>query len=155
MSAMDEKGPKKKKAEMVPEKAKASSNGKHPGGRPPRYSNAADMMRRGEEFFNRCDDEKKPYTITGLALALGFNGRLALINYEGRPEFKNTVKKLKSRCERYAEERLFGTQPAGAIFALKNYDWTDKQISELMGKDGAPLTVQIIRFSEDKKDDKK
>jgi len=41
--------------------------------------------------------------------------------------FSCSVKDLKLHCENYAENRLFGNNPTGAIFALKNYGWKDKQ----------------------------
>lgn len=69
-----------------------------------------------------------PYTITGLALALD-TSRDILIDYEGRGEFSNTIKRAKLRCEQFAEQRLYdGNAPAGPIFNLKNnYGWVDKQ----------------------------
>lgn len=71
----------------------------------------------------------KPPTVTGLALALGFNTRLSLINYQGKPEFVNTVTRAKARIEEYAETRLFdrdGVQ--GAKFSLSNNfgGWAEK-----------------------------
>ena len=41
-------------------------------------------------------------------------------------DFSSTIKKVKQVCENYAEKRLFGNTPVGAIFALKNYKWTDR-----------------------------
>lgn len=66
-----------------------------------------------------------PPTVTGLALALGFTSRQALINYQGRPEFVDTVTRAKSRCEEYAESRLYDKDGAnGAKFSLGcNFGW--------------------------------
>ena len=79
--------------------------GKNKGGRPPRYKTAEEMQKVIDEYFEECTgrlytDEKgepkldrfgneiylgaKPLTVTGLALALGFNSRLALLNYQGQ-----------------------------------------------------------------------
>ena len=41
--------------------------------------------------------------------------------------FSLLLKGLKQRVENYAEQKLFGNNPTGAIFALKNYGWKDKQ----------------------------
>ena len=67
----------------------------------------------------------KPPTVTGLALALGFTGRQALLDYQARPEFADTVTRAKSRCEEYAESRLYDKDGAnGAKFSLGcNFGW--------------------------------
>ena len=69
-----------------------------------------------------------PPTVTGLALALGFAGRQALLNYQGRKQFKDAITRAKSRCEAYAEGRLFDRDGAhGAQFSLRcNFGWSDK-----------------------------
>lgn len=115
-------------------------------GRPPTYKTAEEMQKVIDAYFNECDGKlltdddgepildkygneiwlgRKPYTITGLAYALGFTSRLALINYEGKAEFVNTVKRAKMRCEQYAEERLFDRDgQRGAEFNLRvNHKW--------------------------------
>lgn len=74
-----------------------------------------------DKFGNVVIVGEKPPTITGLALALGFASRQALLNYQGRPEFNDAVTRAKSRVEAYVEERLFdrdGTH--GAQFSLRN-----------------------------------
>lgn len=80
-----------------------------------------------------------PPTVTGLALALGFTGRQALLNYQGRKQFMDTITRAKARCEEYAESRLFDRDGArGAQFSLEhNFRWLDQD------KDGAG-EVRII-----------
>ncbi len=77
-----------------------------------------------------------PPTVTGLALALGFTGRQALLNYQAKPRFVDTITRAKARCEAYAEERLFdrnGTN--GAQFSLKcNFGWNDKAPADTDGE---------------------
>ena len=125
-----------------------------PAGRPPEYTEAAKMQEAIDAYFETCqgkpyiDDNgdplidkngnyvmvgAKPPTVTGLALALGFNTRLSLINYQGKPEFMNTVTRAKTRIEEYAETRLFdrdGVQ--GAKFSLCNNfnGWANNPIDE-------------------------
>lgn len=72
-----------------------------------------------------------PPTITGLALALGFTGRQALLDYQARPEFTDTVTRAKARCEAYAEERLYDRDGAnGAKFSLScNFGWRQPEKS--------------------------
>ena len=68
---------------------------------------------------------KQP-TITGLALYLGTSRRV-LMEYENNDEFSNTIKKAKTMIENTYEEGLMTKNSTGAIFALKNFDWTDKK----------------------------
>jgi hypothetical protein len=91
----------------------------------------------------------EPLTITGLALALDTT-RQTLMDYENRDEFTDTIKKAKTRIENYAEKRLFGTAPTGAIFALKNYGWKDKTESDITsgGKEISGKTVTNLILSE-------
>jgi hypothetical protein len=86
--------------------------------------------------------EQKPYTMSGLARALGIS-RQALLDYSEREEFLDSIAMAKQRCEEYAESQLYGPYANGAKFNLiNNYRgkyqaWADKQ--ELGGPDGAPL----------------
>lgn len=91
----------------------------------------------GEDGLPMCDKygqpfiiNSKPPTVTGLALSLGFTGRQALIDYQARPEFADTVTRAKSRCEEYAESRLYDKDGAnGAKFSLGcNFGW--REVSE-------------------------
>lgn len=75
-----------------------------------------------------------PYTITGLALALGTT-RETLLDYEEKDGFSDTIKAAKLRCENYNEQMLYGTSPTGTIFNLKNnYGWRDKTEQENSGE---------------------
>lgn len=140
------------------------SEEKHPGGRPPFYSSVEEMQEMIDKYFEECDgkvlldengvpmrnkygriirDDRRPYTITGLALALGFNSRQALLNYECKEEFHDAVRRAKARVERYAEERLYDKDGAnGAKFSLANNfkGWSEKQQIE-----GSINTKQEIR----------
>ena len=120
-------------------------------GKPPYYKNKKDMQEVIDAYFADClerpildDDGKaitdkygkpifypaKPPTITGLALALGFNSRQALLNYQAKPEFHDTITRAKSRVEEYAEQMLYAPGAAnGAKFNLSNNfeGWAEKQ----------------------------
>lgn len=121
------------------------------GGRPPMYKSAEEMQEKIDKYFEQCegtvkeDEEgnvltdkygdpvmfgRKPLTITGLALALGFNSRQALLNYQAKDEFNDTIMRAKARVEQYAEERLFDNGGSnGAKFSLANNfeGWKEKQ----------------------------
>jgi len=69
-----------------------------------------------------------PYiTVSDLVLYLGFSDRQSFYEYEAKPEFTHTIKRARTFIEREYEECLKGQSPAGAIFALKNFGWRDKQ----------------------------
>ena len=111
-------------------------------GRPPMYKSKEEIQEKIDKYFSDCEGEvlkdeegnpvlnkyggviimgSKPPTITGLALALGFASRQALLNYQDREEFNDTIMRAKSRVEQYAEERLFDRDGSnGAQFSLKN-----------------------------------
>lgn len=121
------------------------------GGRPPFYNTKEEMQEKIDAYFKECkgrileDDDGVPYrdkygfplivdarppTITGLALALGFTSRQALLNYQAKDEFVDTITRAKSLVERYAEERLYDKEGAnGAKFNLANNfeGWKEKQ----------------------------
>lgn len=103
-------------------------NKKHAGGRPPKYTEAEEMQKKIDKYFEDCKLNNRPYTITGLGLALDMS-RQDLINYSKKEKFFDTIKKAKMRVENYLEERLINDSSAtGIIFNLKNnYGWKDKQ----------------------------
>jgi hypothetical protein len=132
-------------------------------GRPPKYNSSESMQDAIDEYFNahkpriRRDEngnplftakgmpiiDMNPPTISGLALFLGFSNRTSLYEYEKEPEFSDTIKRARTRCEEFVESGgMSGDVPAPmAIFALKNYGWSDKQELEHTGKDGGPVQV--------------
>ena len=118
----------------------------HPGGRPRKYKSPEEMQIAIDDYFATCDKENKPYLITGLALHLGFTSRTDLINYEGYSlEFHNTIKKAKTRVEAYCESKIFNHNPAGAIFALKNYGWKDRQEIDVNADVDAQISVKFVQ----------
>lgn len=108
-------------------------------GRPLKFATVEDLETRIQAYFDSIQDstyidsngnpQRKPLTITGLALALD-TSRKVLMEYQERDAYSNTVKRAKTVIENYAEERLFSSSPTGAIFALKNYGWKDKSEQE-------------------------
>ena len=108
----------------------------------PMYTSVEEIESKIEQYFEDCkgypltDNEGNqifnkfglpvfidvhPPTVTGLALALGFTSRQALLNYQAKLEFVDTITRAKARVEQYAEERLFDRDGSnGAQFSLRN-----------------------------------
>ena len=99
---------------------------KHAGGRPRKYKSVEAMSAAIDAYFAETAFDK--ITITGLALHLGFTSRQDLINYEGySQEFHDTIKTAKLFVENAYEQDLREKGGSGPIFALKNFNWKDKQ----------------------------
>ena len=141
---------------------------KNQGGRPPFYNNVEEMEEKIEAYFRKCEGTvlenssgevvldkygepvivgRRPLTITGLALALGFTSRQALLNYQDKLEFVDTITRAKAVVERYAEERLFDKDGAnGAKFSLSNNfkGWAEKQQIEADVKNEVNICVELV-----------
>jgi len=90
------------------------------------------------------DRDAEPPTFTGLALYLGFDSRDAFTEYEHKGEFASTIKRGRLRIEVEYEKRLHQQSPSGAIFALKNMGWNERENSPLNNEPSEPLQVNII-----------
>lgn len=141
---------------------------KHPGGRPPMYKTKEEIQEKIDAYFEECKGrvltdadgnamtnkngepiivDARPLTVTGLALALGFTSRQALLNYQDKEEFVDTITRAKARVEAYAEERLFDKDGAnGAKFSLaNNFDgWKEKQSIEADVKNEVTINVELV-----------
>lgn len=110
-------------------------------GSKPRYKTPEEMQVKIDEYFEECKGtllrdhngdpiltrwgdpvflDKRPPTLTGLALALGFKSRQALLTYQAKKEFVDTLLKARARVEQYNEEQLYTRDGAkGAMFNLQ------------------------------------
>ena len=137
-------------------------------GRPPMYKTAEEIQEKIDAYFEECKGEilfdsdgnpmvdkygnlirvgVRPLTITGLALALGFTSRRALLNYQGKEEFVHTITRAKAKVEQYAEERLFDKDGAnGAKFSLaNNFDgWKEKKEIDADVKSSVTINVELV-----------
>ena len=123
-------------------------------GRPPLWKTPEELQAKIDDYFNHIskplglDKDGIPYyepiTITGLALHIGCY-RETILNYSKKDEFFDTIKTARLRCENFAEKKIFGNNPTGAIFALKNYGWEDKVKNEHTGDKENPLA--IVQYS--------
>ena len=115
------------------------------GGRPPIYETPEELQAAIDLYFESGVKIKtiivgKPPTnyevnipvptITGLCLHLGFESRQSFYDNEKRPGFSYTIKKARLFIEKEYEEMLAIGNTTGAIFALKNFGWTDKTETE-------------------------
>lgn len=105
-------------------------------GRPPMYDDPNKLEKKINDYFKQ-EDEK--YTITGLCLFCGFESRQSFYEYENKEEFTYIIKRARMLIENMYEQRLQTNAPTGAIFALKNMGWEDRNI--LAGESGSPLIV--------------
>lgn len=110
-------------------------------GRPRKYKTVASFDAKVEEYIQHCRDEQEPITWTGLALYLGFASRASIDEYAKYEGFSYSIKRAKLIVENSYEKRLHGNNPTGAIFALKNYGWSDRH--EVTGPDGERLTIEV------------
>lgn len=135
------------------------------GGAPRKYKSVKAMQNAIDAYFKECEGtplvdvdgcvlkdkygipivvNARPPTVTGLALALGFTGRQALLDYQARPEFTDTVTRAKAKCEEYAEMRLYDKDGAnGAKFSLTcNFGWRDVKETKI-DSDGVRVIVDV------------
>ena len=131
----------------------------HAGGRPPKFKTSEELEQKIAEYFaggyrtrtivigNKRDgfEEKEipDITISDLVIFLGFCDRASFYDYEKKPEFAHAIKRARSFIEREYESLLKLGNPAGAIFALKNFGWTDQLDLNQTGE----ITVVIKKYS--------
>ena len=89
-----------------------------------------------DEYFDKCNEDGKPYTFAGLAYHLGFTQASSLLKYrnnEGYEEYHDVANRSALRIEAFIESQLYnkGVNIAGPIFALKaRAGLTDKKEGE-------------------------
>ena len=147
--AITKKKPTKKKT-----KRKKAVKKPNPVGRPPIFKSVKRLQDKIDEYFKDPPRKRKIYsegevvgevpiiTITGLVLYLGFSDRHSFYTYEKKKEFSYTIKRARSFIEVEYEEQLKQNSCTGAIFALKNFGWTDKREVEMSGNQEKPLTIK-------------
>ena len=98
-------------------------------GRPLKFKTVEELEAAVDLYFEKQKEFVLPPTVSGLALALGFEDRRSIYDYKDRPEFSHTIKRAILRIEEYAETALLNGEGSatGAIFWMKNHGWIDKQ----------------------------
>lgn len=133
-------------------------------GRPLKFKSVEELQAKIDAYFAACDShtssyvlktgemiqipDPKPYTITGLAIALDTT-RETLLDYGEREEFSDAIRKAKLKCQNCAEESLWKPKIAtGVIFNLvNNYGWKNKTETDVTsgGEKLQPAVINIIK----------
>ena len=118
-----------------------------PAGRPRIISSPDEMEQLVDAYFADCDASNRPYSVEGIALALGLSGREALDVYQDRTEFFDIVKRAKGRVrDNYVREGIAARNPAMHIFLLKNMGYSDRTDLALSTPNGPLQTDSKIEI---------
>ena len=119
-------------------------------GRKPIYSDPEELRQRCVEYFESTEN----YTITGLALYLGFSSRGTLNEYAKKDNFSDIVKRAMLVVEQGYEEMFHNGSNAG-VFPLKNMGWSDKtEVSQTnINHNSTPLTKEEIEAETKKRNE--
>jgi hypothetical protein len=99
--------------------------------RPRIYETAEELQKEVDRYFDSTPQSE--IAISGLAYHLGFADRQSLYDYEKDDRFSCIIKRARLRVELAYEWRLNSNTCTGAIFALKNMGWRDRQEVESHG----------------------
>jgi len=110
------------------------------GGKRPFYKTDKQLRNKIDEYFaggyrkrtvfigrDSIPMEIPDITISDLVIFLGFCDRSSFYALEKIEKFRHTIKRARTFIEREYESLLKGNNVTGAIFALKNFGWTDTQ----------------------------
>lgn len=94
----------------------------------PLYRSAKALEKKMDEYFAKMDEEKTPYTISGLALHLGMYDTSLLWKYSSKPLFEQAVKKAKLKIQNSIDVAMMNNKSIhgkaisipGTIFYAKN-----------------------------------
>ncbi len=127
-------------------------------GCPPIYNDTEVLLNKINEYFESLlNEDQTEYltrpTITGLSLYLGFDSRSSFYNYSKKEEFLHIIKRAQLVVEMSYEEMLHTKASTGAIFALKNMSWVDKQEIESTNRNipSIPIVLSDGRTYDDLK----
>ena len=117
------------------------------GGRPLSFKSVKALDEAIQQYWDIKTQEKKPFTIAGLAYHLGTD-RKTLWNYRtGKSKkykkFFHTLKKAMSRIDVQTEETLIEKGTPGSIFLAKNYGYTDRPEIETTDNEVKPITYKV------------
>lgn len=124
----------------------------HAGGRPVVFESVEVLQVKINDYFKYCDDNNKPYTVSGLASYLEVT-RQTLLNYTEKDEFFATIKKAKAKIEAQYEERaLLGYyNPTISIFIMKNnFGYQDKVEVKVDNVEDDAITSALKGIKNDK-----
>jgi len=105
------------------------------GGRPLKFESVETLQKAIDGYFEVTPVDE--WTWTGLALHLD-TSRETLREYQLRDEFVDPLKKALLKVENGYEKDLKKHGRTGTIFALKNFNWQDKQEIKHEGIQASP-----------------
>lgn len=108
-----------------------------------KYKDEETLQKGIDEYFKQCDEKDLPYTMTGLARALGIT-RQTLVNYGERESFFTLIKNAKQRVEEQLEQCALSGKfnTTFSIFNLKvNHKWDDNQETN---KEPTTVTINVV-----------
>jgi hypothetical protein len=89
------------------------------------FGDAVDSSRENKlAKAKKSETASGSFTFAGLALHLGFSSRQEMEKYEHKGKFAQKVKRARLRVTADYEKKLHVSSSTGAIFALKNSDWS-------------------------------
>ena len=94
----------------------------------PRREKMFNLDLKPQKFENKVKryfEGEGSYTFSGLFLFLGIS-KSKYQKLKKDPEYKDAIDYAQAKMEQQYEEKLMGTSPTGAIFALKNMGWSDQ-----------------------------
>ncbi|MCD8164167.1 MAG: DNA-packaging protein [Synergistaceae bacterium] len=105
-----------------------------------RVESVMECRNRIGEYWEVCETVGAPYTFTGLALFLGLTNRNELPKLRKSGPLAPYINAACLAIESYYEIMLARAKnPSGAIFALKNYNWSDTQTVNVQAVDKEAL----------------
>ena len=125
----------------------------------PFFETPEELQEKVDSYFKECPDKKTIVAgdkiievpnpiISGLAYYLGFESRQSFYDYEKRDAFSYTIKRARLRIEMQYELNLSFANCTGSIFALKQFDWKDKQEVEHSGDITSTDKKEIVYVSQ-------
>jgi len=91
------------------------------------FKNGKELLDRAFSYFRSCDEDKKPYVLSELAIYIGTD-RETLVTFPENDPLFDSVRLIVAKCEAYLEQFLLTNKNTdGAKFILKNgFGWKDK-----------------------------
>lgn len=101
------------------------SGGKTRG--PSKAIKPGEILAKAQQYLDCCTEESRP-TRFGLFRACGFKTKQSFYDYKKDPDYTETLQEVEFMIEGSYEQQLAdGRGDGGIVFALKQYNWTDKQ----------------------------
>jgi hypothetical protein len=114
----------------------------------PRYTTPELLEDAIEGYFEYIEQNNRPPTMAGLALAIGFKSVNTLLNYQTRgEEYSDVIEVAKTRIEDWKNTLLITSekQVHGIIFDLKNrHGWADRVETKTTHEAGGSLADLLL-----------